>query len=433
MPKQNQTGYYTFLVVYILAVFSVGNWIERHQSLQLMLAYSSAFMGYIFLLQKYEDTKILFTSGVILRVLMFFSLPTLSDDLYRFIWDGTLIKNDIHPFAELPHYYLDKNIDGISEELFGLLNSPGYFTIYPPLNQVIFWLSAEIGDGDWFVSANVIRLFLLAADVGSFFLLQSILRANKKPAFLAHWFWLNPLIILEGIGNLHFEGLVVFFILLGIYGYQRSKRVLAVVGFGLAIGSKLLPLIYLPVLFLTGLKNKKWWIAPLAGAIALSTIVPMLDAPFLSGMQQSLELYFRSFEFNASIYFLARQIGYWIYGYNNIALIGPVLSLLSFLSICIVSILAWRREWSLGRSFLFVLTCYLFFATTVHPWYIIPLIAFGILSGYWYPIVWSLLIFLTYIGYDQNGFELPLYLVVVEYVIVSLTLFLELKTNALKK
>ncbi|MEQ6166894.1 glycosyltransferase 87 family protein [Ekhidna sp. MALMAid0563] len=425
MPKYNQTGYYTFLVVYILAIFSIGNWIERYQSLPLMLAYASAFMGYIFLLQKSEDTKTLFITGLIIRALLFFTLPSLSDDLYRFIWDGTLIKNDIHPFAELPGYYLEKNIDGISSELYGLLNSPNYFTIYPPINQAIFWLSAGIGIGDWLVSANVIRLVLCAADVGSYFLLKSILRASGKPVFLANWFWLNPLIILEGVGNLHFEGLVVFFILLGIYGYQKSKYVLAAGGFGLAIGTKLLPLIYLPVLFLSGLKNKKWWVAPVAGVIALLTIVPMLDATFLSGMQESLELYFQSFEFNASIYFAARQIGYWIYGYNNIALIGPLLSLLSFLSICVVSIVAWKKEWSLSKSFLFVLTIYLLFATTVHPWYIIPLIVFGVLSGYWYPIVWSFLIFLTYLGYDKNGFELPMYLVVIEYVVVLSTMIIE--------
>ncbi|WP_424962064.1 hypothetical protein [Ekhidna sp.] len=431
MPKYNQTGYYTFLVVYILAIFSIGNWIERYQSLPLMLAYASAFMGYILLLQKSEDTKALFTTGLIVRALLFFTLPSLSDDLYRFIWDGTLIKNGIHPFAELPGYYLDKNINGITKELYELLNSPNYFTIYPPINQAIFWLSAVIGNGDWLVSANMIRLVLSAADVGSYFLIKSILRTHGKPVFLANWFWLNPLMILEGVGNLHFEGLVVFFVLFGIYGYQKSMHVLAAGGFGLAIGTKLLPLIYLPVLFLSGLRDKKWWVAPAAGVIALLTIVPMLNATFLLGMQESLELYFQSFEFNASIYFIARQIGYWICGYNNIALIGPLLSLLSFFSICMVSIVAWKKEWSLSKSLLFVLTIYLLFATTVHPWYILPLIAFGILSGYWYPIVWSFLIFVTYIGYTKEGFELPMYLIVVEYIVLWATIVLELRLRML--
>ncbi|WP_420576023.1 hypothetical protein [Ekhidna sp.] len=425
--KHAKTGYYTFLIVYILAVFSISNWIERYQSLSLMLAYGSGFMAYVFLLQNSESAKTLFNAGIILRVLMFFSLPSLSDDLYRFIWDGTLIKNGIHPFEALPDFYLDKEIPGITHELYALLNSPQYFTVYPPLNQAIFWLSAVIGNGDWLVSASVIRLILFAADAGSFFLLKAILKSNGKPSFLAHWFWLNPLVILEGVGNLHFEVLVVFFLLLGIYGFQKSKNLMSSVGFGLAIGTKLLPLIYLPAVFMIGLRNKKWWISIAGGCIAVITLIPMLDTTFLQGMRSSLDLYFRSFEFNASIYFIAREIGFWFYGYNNIALIGPLLSILSFLSILSVSILAYVKKWDISRSLLYVLTVYLLFATTVHPWYIIPLTALGILSGYWYTIVWSFFIFLTYVGYTREGFELPVYIVVVEYMILLMTIVLELR------
>lgn len=431
--KQAKTGYYTFLVVYILAIFSTSNWIERYQSLSLMLAYGSGFMAYVFLLQNSEDSKTLFNAGIILRVLMFFSLPSLSDDLYRFIWDGTLIKNGIHPFEALPDFYLDKEIPGITSELYALLNSPQYFTVYPPLNQAVFCLSAVIGNGDWLVSANVIRLILYGADVGSFFLIRNLLRENGKSPYLAYWYWLNPLVILEGVGNLHFEVLVIFFLLLGVYGFQKSKNLMSSAGFGLAIGTKLLPLIYLPAVFIIGLRGKKWWISIAAVFIAFITIIPLLNAAFFEGMQSSLNLYFRSFEFNASIYFLARQVGFWIYGYNKIALIGPILSILSFISILTISSLAYLRKWSLIQSLLLILTVYLLFATTVHPWYIIPLIAFGILSGYWYPIVWSLLIFLTYVGYTSEGFELPMYIVVVEYVVVALVLFLELRFKPLKK
>ncbi|WP_425392677.1 hypothetical protein [Ekhidna sp.] len=382
-------------------------------------------MAYIFLLQRQENQKLLFNAGIIIRVLLFLNLPTLSDDLYRFIWDGTLLKNGIHPFAALPEYYLDKNIGGISEELFSALNSPNYFTIYPPLNQAIFWLGAVIGNGDWLVSANVIRLILYGADVGSFFLLKAILKRNDKSSFLAYWYWLNPLVILEVVGNLHFEGLVIFFLLLGIYAFQKGKNIASAMGFGFAVGAKLLPLIYLPFLFLKGLKNRTCWVSILAGVIAIGTLLPMLSQSFVAGMTESLDLYFRSFEFNASIYFIARQIGFLIYGYNNIAVIGPLLSVLSLLSILSISIVGYSKKWSLPKTFLFVLTAYLLFATTMHPWYILPLIAFGILSGYWYPIIWSFLIFLTYIGYDQNGFELPMYIVVIEYVVVLSTMIIE--------
>ncbi|WP_436517595.1 glycosyltransferase 87 family protein [Ekhidna sp. To15] len=429
MPNQHKTGYYTFLAIYILAIFSIGNWIERHASFTLILAYSSAFFSYIFLLQKQENDRLLFNAGIIIRVLLFLSLPTLSDDLYRFIWDGTLLKNGIHPFEALPGSYLNQGIEGISQELFEKLNSPNYFTIYPPLNQLIFWVSVTIAKGDWLVSANTIRIILYAADVGSFFLLRRLLQHYGKSQSLAYWFWLNPLVILEFTGNLHFEGLVIFFVLLGVYCFEKNKKWFSAIGFGLAIGTKLLPLIYLPFLFLKGLKEKKWLIPIGAGIIGIATLLPLFNETFIIAMRESLDLYFRSFEFNASIYFIAREIGFWIYGYNKIALIGPLLSVFSVVSILTVSVIGTLKKWSVPKTLMFVLTAYLLFATTVHPWYILPLVALGILSGYWYPVVWSFLIFLTYLGYSQAGFELPIHIIVVEYVVTGLVLLVEVRTK----
>ena len=430
MLKENAKGYYTFLVVYALAIFSIGNWIERHQTTPLLLAYSSAFMGYIFLLQKKEDVKFLLFTGIIVRFVLFLSLPSLSDDLYRFIWDGTLLKNGIDPFEELPGFYVDRQVPGLTNALYNKLNSPNYFTIYPPLNQFIFWLAATIGDGNWLISANVIRILLFAADLGSFLLLKAILKEKGKPIY-AYWYFLNPLVVLEFTGNLHFEGVVIFFILLGIWAYQKKQYLLSSLGIGLAVGTKLLPLIYLPFLFLKGLNNRKWWVSVTAGIIAILTLIPMFSQAFIKGMSESLDLYFRSFEFNASLYFIARQIGYWIYGYNNIALIGPVLSIASFISIITISIVGFIKKRSFSEIFLFMLTSYLLFATIIHPWYILPLIAFGLLCGYWYPILWSFLIFLTYSGYTDSGFDLPIFVVVLEYTLVLLFLFFEVRKKKL--
>ncbi|MEO9482206.1 MAG: glycosyltransferase 87 family protein [Ekhidna sp.] len=427
MLKQHKTGYYTFLAVYVLAIFALGNWIERYASFTLLLAFSSAFFGYIFLLQKQENARILFITGLLARVLLFLSLPQLSDDLYRFIWDGTLLKNNIHPFEALPSTYLNQGIEGINAELYNQLNSPNYFTIYPPLNQFIFWLSVAVGNGDWLVSANTIRLILLAGDLGSFFLLQKLLTHYGKSESMAHWYWLNPLVVLEFTGNLHFEGLVILFVLAGIFFYEHHRKWLSAAGFGLAIGTKLLPLIYLPFLFLKGLKEKKWIISILAGITSIITLLPLFDQTFIRAMSESLDLYFRSFEFNASIYFIARAIGFWIYGYNNIALIGPLLSVFSIVSILTISVVAFWKQWSIPKALLFILTFYLLFATTVHPWYILPLVALGVLSGYWYPIIWSFLIFLTYLGYTKGGFELPTYIIVIEYVLTGLVLLAEIR------
>ena len=64
-----------------------------------------------------------------------------------------------------------------------------------------------------------------------------------------------------------------------------------------------------------------------------------------------------------------------------------------------------RTTVSLLKSMLLLLRVYFFIATTVHPWYIINLIFLGILSGYVYPLVWSLVVFWSYSAYGTEGFE----------------------------
>lgn len=429
MREKNRIGFYAFGLLFLFASFSLGNLIARHQSNHLIIAFSSFFISYLFLLQKKNHWRALFLIGLLSRLVFFLALPILSDDVYRFIWDGILLKHEIHPFAELPSHYLTKPVDGLSPALYQKLNSPNYFTIYPPLNQALFWLSVQLGN-DWLLNANILRVVFLSADVGSLLLLKGLLNLYNKDQNLAFWYFLNPLVILETTGNLHFEGLVVFFLLLGMYAYKRNKNWIAATGFGLAIGTKLLPVIYLPYLLFVNLKNKKWWIAIMAGIVGLLSFLPLLNETFIKGMSSSLELYFRKFEFNASLYFIAREIGFWMYGYNNIAKIGPLLSMLSTASILVVSGMAAHKKWKLPKAFLFILCVFILFSTIIHPWYIIPLIAFGLLSGFWFPVLWSFMVFLTYLGYTKTGYELPMWVIALEYLSVVIFGFIEIRRSS---
>lgn len=427
MRSRHPFGFYSFAGVFILSVAGLGHWIVRDQSAALLLSYTCLFVAYLFLLKEENSFWHLLGIGLVARLVLFGSLPSLSDDVYRFIWDGTLLKNGIHPFAHLPTYYLDQQVSGLDNQLYEQLNSPNYFTIYPPINQAIFWFSIHIGE-HWLAHANAIRGILLLADIGSLFLLRKLFSHYGKKPSLAHFYFLNPLVILEVTGNLHFEGLVVFFLLLGVYGYTLKKYWLSSVGFGLAIGTKLLPLIFLPHLLMYGIRNRKWWVAIVSAIVGVITLAPLMDETFITGMQASLDLYFRKFEFNASIYFLAREVGHWIYGYNTIATIGPLLSVLSAISILILSWISTKKNWDLSFTFLLLLCIYLLFATIVHPWYIIPLIVFGLLCGVNFPLGWSFMIFLTYLGYTSTGYELSQWIVALEYLSVLIFAVVEIKS-----
>lgn len=423
--QQNKTAGYSAAFIFLAGISGAGLLIPREVGSTLLFSYFTTFFGYFWLCRGELPTKHMMAIGLAARLMLFFSMPILSDDVFRFIWDGYLTGSGVSPYTHLPQSLLNQNINGITPELYAHLNSQPYFSVYPPLNQAVFWL-ATLWTDSLLLQTNTIRLILVMADVGSFLILLKLLSRTSKKRQLAFWFFLNPLLILEGVGNVHFEGLVIFFLLLGIYYFETNKKTFSAVGFGLAIATKLLPLIYLPAILFDAPKRKGLWVSLLAGLVAMVTFIPFFASGGLAGMQSSLSLYFQKFEFNASIYFIIREIGFWVKGYNIIGTLSPWLSLITFVIIISLSIIGKWRKWPLSQTMLFAISTYLFLATTIHPWYILPLLALGILSGFYYPIIWSLFIFITYAGYSEGSYELSQGWIALEYAVVFIFFTLEL-------
>ncbi len=417
MPKTSRNFDYVLALVFAASIILPTFLIDRANTAPLMVSFVLAFGSYLFLWSS-TNINLQWTLGILTRIGLFLTLPILSDDIFRFLWDGFLLKNGIHPFAELPSYYLDKNVDGLSEALYVKLNSQNYFTVYPPINQGLFWLAVTVSE-NWLVATGVLRAMFLLADIGTMYYLQKILERSGKNTHLAFLYFLNPLVILEGVGNVHFEVLLVFFLAAAIYYYPTSKMKSGA-AFGLAIGTKLLPLIVLPFLFLKDVMTRNWKLTVITGLVCITSLLPMLNNSFINGMQNSLALYVQNFEFNGSVFRIAREIGILVQGYNPIKTIGPIFSLISFLGIIAYSVFAFRKKYDLPKTMLFVWSIYLLLASTVHPWYILPLILLGILSGQTFPIVWSLVIFVTYAGYSDSGHDLHWIWILLEYLFVLL-------------
>ncbi|WP_273447425.1 glycosyltransferase 87 family protein [Neolewinella agarilytica] len=431
-------------------VLYLGYGVDRQQFWSLFGAFVVAFGGYLALVYRAEARylKPLIGLGILLRVALVFAFPLLSDDVYRFIWDGNLIVAGENPFAHLPAYYLEagNQIPGLTPELFARLNSPDYYTIYPPIAQGVFTASAWLSPGSWYGAAVVMKLFLLLCELGSLWVMWRLLGAgpqvqwqvekskDQRPRLL--YYWLNPLILVEITGNLHFEGAMVFFLLLAYYLLQRSKLVAGAVAMAASVASKLLPLMLLPFLIRRLIKGSPFKIRSVVesyqylrrfllfsltfGITCLLFFLPFLLSPdFLEGFQSSLELYQRKFEFNASLYYLARAYGYFDVGWNQIAVFGPMLAKASAVGILLMALLDRRSDWpSLAAGWLFAFVLYLLCATTVHPWYLSVPIALSVFTRWRFPLVWSFLIMLTYTNYLTVPYEENLWLVGTEYLLV---------------
>ena len=74
---------------------------------------------------------------------------------------------------------------------------------------------------------------------------------------------------------------------------------------------------------------------------------------------------------------------------------------------------------------LWLLCAYFFISTTIHPWYLIPLIFLSCFGDYHFAQWWSFGGFLSYAAYFQNEvYENP-YLLVIEYGILMAVLIYE--------
>lgn len=221
---------------------------------------------------------------------------------------------------------------------------------------------------------------------------------------------------------------MICFLLGFLFFLGRNQLLIAGSMLAFSVASKLLPLMFLPLILFLVPSHK--WVRIFSSFLTISILllVPLLDSSFFHGMLESLTLYYQKLEFNGSLYFLVREIGYWQKGYNIIASSGKGFAMVSFISILIYSGYAQVRNIELPQGMLFVYLIFALFSLILHPWYILILIPLGILSGYIFPVVWSYLIFLTYIGYSVDGYsETPL-IFWIEYCVLGILILLESKS-----
>ena len=141
-------------------------------------------------------------------------------------------------------------------------------------------------------------------------------------------------------------------------------------------------------------------------------------------------LWFNKFEFNASIYYLIREVGFYIKGYNIIQEYS-IVSILILISV-IIYFSFFKENKSIKdilTSQLFILSLYFLISTTVHPWYLISLVTICLFTPYFYPILWSGLIFLSYTSYGSEGFEEKPIMIIIEYLLVLSFFIFEIKGN----
>ena len=411
--------------------------LERTQFSALVFCFAILFFCYYKLLKiNSENLKILIFSTFAFRIIFFASLPNLSQDFYRFIWDGRLILSGLNPYLQLPKdLILNANffMPQAKELVFAMGElSAKHYSNYPPINQLCFAIAGFFSPNSTVGAVVVLRLIIVSEDLGTLYFGQKLLKNIGLNPNKIYWYMLNPLVVLELSGNLHFEGVMLFFLVLSIYLLQKNSYKWAAFFMAISISVKLLPLLLLPILYkYLGLKKAVIFYG-LTLFFCFLFFVPFLSSELIDNYSKTIGLWFTNFEFNASIYYIIRYIGQQIYGYNIIQTVGKIIPVMVILFILFKAFFSKNKtEIDLFNTFLIVLSIYFFTATTVHPWYIINLVFLSVFTQFKYPIYWSFVIILSYFAYSNPEFKENFYLIFIEYAVVFTMFFLEISNKKL--
>ena len=401
----------TFYLLGSLSILFYAIWaydLERFEHAKLLGLYSILF-GCYYLILKHPNTKERHLSylAIGLRLIFLVAIPNLSQDFYRFIWDGRLLLAGLNPYLFTPSGLVYSQPDLFPQmkllfEGMGAL-SAGHFSNYPPIHQLPFVIAAMLAKYSILGSVIVLRLILIGADLGILFFGKRLLKKLQLPTKKIYWFLLNPLVIIELTGNLHFEGLMLFFFLMALYFIHSKKWHLAALTMALSIAVKLVPILSLP-LFLNKLgwkKSIRFYVTIGGGFLLL--FLPFLSGDFIKNYSTTIGLWFSKFEFNASIYYALQWV---IEKTSDVELIHSMgIIVVSFLGLQIGYQLIQNKSKTteLILMIMWVLSSYYFISTTVHPWYIISLLLLSIFTNYKFVRIWSYTLIFSYFAYNQSS------------------------------
>lgn len=427
------------IITGLLFYWSFSYQLERTDFIKMISLWAALFfVSYKIIQLNPGNWKLLAITALLFRIVFLFAIPNLSQDFYRFIWDGRMLLEGFNPYLSLPEVWIAQGDAPIAQaqELYtgmGTLNG-SHYTNYPPVSQFCYFIAALFASKSILGSAMVFRILIILSDIGTFFFGRKLLQSLNLSEKRVFWYILNPFIIIELTGNLHFEAVMVFFIIWSLYLLHKGYWYWAAVVLALSVSVKLIPLLFLPLFFqkfilndqksfntsglITGLPKLLGFYSIVIGTCLL-IFAPFLSGEFLANFSKTITLWFQTFEFNASIYFIIRWIGFQVVGWNIIETTGKILPLVVIVILLGLTFFKNNRSTpQLITGMLLGVCVYYFLSTTVHPWYIAVPLSLCVYTNYRFPIVWSFVVIFSYTAYLHPDFKENLWMVGLEYLFV---------------
>lgn len=328
------------------------------------------------------------SSAAVLLFTLLFSLtfiydkPNLSDDLYRYYWDGKVSNKGINPYSYAPNSLYLKHL---RDEYWTNINNKDLTTPYPPFIEALF---ATL----YFISPNIYSFKLLAVFsylASSYVLILIFKKLNKNPYYSLLYSW-NPLMAVEFGHSGHNDAVAVLFTLLCAFFLLVNQPKFSALTLGIGTMSKIFPVFLAPAYVL------KWRRRSVA-IYSLTVLLPYIPLGLTGPIQTSLVTYFERIAFNAGFYYLVETV-ISCFATGNVMLYARITVAALFVVLFAFIVFKHARKDPLFSAYL-ILTSYLLLTPTIHPWYLSWILPFASLYAPEPWIYFSGAIFLSYYTY----------------------------------
>jgi hypothetical protein len=211
--------------------------------------------------------------AAVLRVMVVVLPPFLSNDLYRYIWDGWVQLAGINPFAFIPD---DPHLAFLRDEaVFPNINRAAYaHTIYPPAAQMLFTASACLSRVLHLPPVLGLKLFEAGFEALTIWALLRLLKLTEQPPARVLIYAWNPVPVWEFGSSGHVDVFAVSFIALALLAATRARPGWAAAALAVASLVKFLPVILLPALW----RRWDWRFAGIFVVLVVAMYLPYLSA-----------------------------------------------------------------------------------------------------------------------------------------------------------
>ncbi len=288
---------------------------------------------------------------VVFRLFFLPLSPTLSEDVYRYQWEGRVIRAHLNPYTIYPAM---PGLRWAQNPEHPIKTGETTSTLYPPVSEVVFsWIRTIAGYK---------RLFT-ALDLATVVLLLIILSATNRPLQQVLIYAWNPAVLIAFSLSGHNDSLALVTLLGATLSIIGRRGVLSIGFLALSALSKLFPVFLLPVF----LKRSRWSFAGIFAGVILLGYLPFLGAG--THLSRGLTDFAAQWEGNDSLFRLFLAAGN---STRQAQLVAGV-----FLLFLIAYVLKTRMD--IVQASLVVLAGLLLLSSNAFPWYftwIAPLLCF---------------------------------------------------------